>query len=107
MISRGLSAAANKAVKPIEGDTKEFAERVNHLFKERSRKARRGGQRDNAEDGERKEVENEDGRRKPRSLGGSVSEAWEGDKVEFIVDIPVWSPGCFQGLSGICISDLN
>lgn len=23
--------------------------------------------------------------------------SWEQDRVELIVDVPVWTPGCFQG----------
>jgi len=32
-------------------------------------------------------------------LGGSLSGSLEKDRAELIVDVPVWSPGCFQGMS--------
>lgn len=32
-----------------------------------------------------------------RSAGGSLGGSWETERAELIVDIPVWSPGCFQG----------
>ena len=56
MISRGLSATAAKPIKPIEGDTREFADRVAHIFRERSRKARRG-RHDDAPAGETTEAQ--------------------------------------------------
>ena len=34
-----------------------------------------------------------------RSMGGSLAGSWEKEMAELIVDIPVWSPGCFQGES--------
>lgn len=37
--------------------------------------------------------------RQVRSLGGSLAGSYENEKAELIVDIPVWSPGSFQGKS--------
>jgi hypothetical protein len=63
-------------VKDVKGDTKEFAEKLVHLVEERRRGVRVGN-----------------GGGGARSVVGS----WEVERVELIVDIPVWSPGCFQG----------
>jgi len=72
-------------VKEVTGDTKEFGNLVNRMVEKRARKARAG-----------EVVLGEDGR-KVKSLGGSLAGSWEKEKAELIVDIPVWSPGCFQG----------
>ena len=63
-------------VKDVKGDTKEFADKLVHLVESRRKggKVEKGG---------------------VRSVAGS----WEVERVELIVDIPVWSPGCFQGMS--------
>lgn len=75
---------------PIDGDTKAFAERVVAIIEARARRARTGAWFNLGE---------VDESRKIRSLGGSLSGSWEMERAEFIVDIPVWSPGCFQGES--------
>jgi hypothetical protein len=35
--------------------------------------------------------------KKGRSLGPSLAGSFENERAELLVDIPVWSPGCFQG----------
>lgn len=80
-------ARAGRVVRDVEGDTKEFGDLVVGMVEKRSRNARGGGQ-----------VVNEEGR-KVRSMGGSLAGSWEKEMAELIVDIPVWSPGCFQDLS--------
>ncbi|WRT68251.1 uncharacterized protein IL334_005227 [Kwoniella shivajii] len=37
--------------------------------------------------------------KRAKSLAGSLAGSWEVERAELIVDIPVWSPGCFQDLS--------
>lgn len=73
---------------PIDGDTKAFADKVVSIIEARARRARTGALFNLGE---------VDESRKIRSLGGSLSGSWEMERAEFIVDIPVWSPGCFQG----------
>ena len=85
LMSRGTTSP--RASKPIAGDTKEFAEQVVRIFRQRTLTARRG----------RHDSSDDRSDRKVRSLGGSASENWEGEKAELLVDIPVWSPGSFQG----------
>lgn len=74
----------------VEGDTKVFTERVVAIIENRARRARTG--RALGHEG-RFEVE----ARRGKSMGGSLSGSWENERAELIVDIPVWSPGCFQG----------
>jgi hypothetical protein len=76
---------------PIDGDTKAFADRVVAIIEARARRARTGALFN---------VGEVDENRKIRSLGSSLSGSWELERAEFIVDIPVWSPGCFQGEQG-------
>lgn len=75
---------------PIDGDTRAFADKVVAIIETRARKARAGGLFNLGE-----AVED----RKGGSLEGNLSGSWEIERAEFIVDIPVWSPGCFQGES--------
>ncbi|ORX38641.1 hypothetical protein BD324DRAFT_649990 [Kockovaella imperatae] len=93
LLSRSTTGGG-KPLKPVEGDTRAFAEQVVHLFRQRTDHSRRG------QSEYRPEPRDDQGRkRQGRSLGGSLSDTWDGEKVEFIVDIPVWSPGSFQDLS--------
>ena len=55
-----------------------------HMVEDRSRRGRKGD--DLQMDG----IEETKG-------GGSLSGSWEKERAELIVDVPVWSPGCFQG----------
>lgn len=59
------------------------------MVEDRSRRGRRGDdlQMDGIEEGVTKGAE------------GSLSGSWEKERAELIVDVPVWSPGCFQGSS--------
>lgn len=78
-------------VKEPQGDTKKFGELVAHMVEERTREARRGG--GSIEEAQALQA------RESRSVGGSLSGSLEKDRAELIVDVPVWSPGCFQGMS--------
>lgn len=75
--------------KDAEGDTKKFGELVAQLVEDRSRRHRKGDdlQMDGIEEGVKQGAE------------GSLSGSWEKERAELIVDVPVWSPGCFQDLS--------
>jgi hypothetical protein len=74
-----------------EGDTKEFGELVAHMVEERTRRSRKG----TVEEA----VQQQEEGRGAKSVGGSLSSSLEKDRAELIVDVPVWSPGCFQGMS--------
>jgi hypothetical protein len=78
--------------KDAEGDTKKFGELVAQLVEDRSRRHRKGDdlQMDGIEEGVKQGAE------------GSLSGSWEKERAELIVDVPVWSPGCFQGTSFDC-----
>ncbi|EIW67358.1 hypothetical protein M231_02500 [Tremella mesenterica] len=65
----------NKASAQLCGDAKKFA----HLVVEQIQFAGKSG--------------------KGEMRVGSLGTSWEKERVELIVDVPVWSPGCFQDLS--------
>lgn len=77
--------------KEPQGDTKAFGELVAHMVEERTRMSRRG----TVEEA----VQQQEEARGAKSVGGSLSGSLEKDRAELIVDVPVWSPGCFQGTS--------
>ena len=83
-----LCSRADRIVREVAGDTKDFGDLVVGMVEKRARKARGGNIIDSG---------GEDAR-KGRSLGGSLAGSWERERAELIVDIPVWSPGCFQGM---------
>ncbi|CAD6578069.1 MAG: hypothetical protein TREMPRED_002093 [Tremellales sp. Tagirdzhanova-0007] len=84
-----LCSRADRIVREVAGDTKDFGDLVVGMVEKRARKARGGNIIDSG---------GEDAR-KGRSLGGSLAGSWERERAELIVDIPVWSPGCFQDLT--------
>lgn len=90
-----LSPRNSQRALDVDGDTKAFADSVVGIIEDRARKIRSGGfaQDSDVEDEGRQQA------RKGRSLGGSIAGSWEIERAEFIVDVPVWSPGCFQGKS--------
>lgn len=75
-----------------QGDTKKFGDLVATMVEERTRMSRKGGN----DQGQR---EDDAGGRLTKSVGGSLAGSWEKERAELIVDVPVWSPGCFQGTS--------
>lgn len=95
LVSRATTAQQRFA-KPVEGDTKLFGEMVAELVNVRHRKARQGALVE-----EEEEAGSKAGTpvRKGKSLGGSLAGSWEDERAELIVDVPVWSPGCFTDLS--------
>ena len=91
---------------PIQGDTKAFADMVVEIVVDRSRRARMGKLPEMLENVQQQGGGDvaaaggggtDNALRKGRSCGGSLSGSWEMEKAELLVDIPVWSPGCFQG----------
>lgn len=68
-----MSRGTKQSAKELEGDPKMFAELVAGVVVSRDKKAK-------ASNGN-------------RSLPGS----WDQERAELLVDVPVWSPGCFQG----------
>lgn len=100
LCSRGLSAEGGKE---LDGDTKRFAEIVRDVVNDRAADRRKGELIEMIE-----HVHLDDGHlpappRRGRSVAGSVAGSWETERAELIVDIPVWSPGCFQGELG-CVA---
>ena len=110
------SRSSGRPPKPIEGDSRTFGNLVIRMMEDRSRKARMGAIEEvediHLEDrGRRRMVDHSgakplgpvsvgmDDRRKGKSLGGSLAGSWEMERAELIVDVPVWSPGCFNGAS--------
>lgn len=77
------------------GDTKKFGELVANMVDERTKRGRKGPLPEH-ESGQQQQKE-EVG--KSKSVGGSLAGSWEKERAELIVDVPVWSPGCFQDLS--------
>jgi hypothetical protein len=96
-----FSPRGGKPLKAVDGDTKQFAELVAAKVEDRSRRMRMGSARlsydQKAQLGQVEHVEERG--RQVRSLGGSLAGSYENEKAELIVDIPVWSPGSFQGKS--------
>ncbi|WWC71725.1 uncharacterized protein I206_105683 [Kwoniella pini CBS 10737] len=97
---------ATKTPKTVEGDTRKFADLVSKMVNQFDQQ-------------KRKEeliemIENVNLSSSPKPIlggslnvpkrnksigGGSLAGSWEVERAELIVDIPVWSPGCFQDLS--------
>nr|XP_031860104.1 uncharacterized protein CI109_004468 [Kwoniella shandongensis]KAA5527176.1 hypothetical protein CI109_004468 [Kwoniella shandongensis] len=100
LCSRGLSA---KGGKELDGDTKRFAEIVRDVVNDRAEDRRKGELIEMIENVHLDEGEDRGHLpappRRGRSVAGSVAGSWETERAELIVDIPVWSPGCFQDLS--------
>ena len=83
-----------------KGDTKRFGDLVASMVEERTRRGRRGQTPDNNNEDDENESQNGVGDgRVVKSVGGSLAGSWEKERAELIVDVPVWSPGCFQGMS--------
>lgn len=100
------SPMANKArggCADPKGDTKKFGDLVATMVEDRTRRGRKGRQdQEQEEEGEGQgqgEREDDAGGRLTKSVGGSLAGSWEKERAELIVDVPVWSPGCFQDLS--------
>lgn len=72
-------------------ETKRFADLVAHDVQRRSQISRHAAN-GNAHTHAQAE-------RRGHSLPGSLAGSWEKERAELIVDIPVWSPGCFSDLS--------
>ena len=74
-------------------ETKRFADLVAHNVQRRSQQLRHAGHA-HAHSHAHAHAE-----RRGHSLPGSLAGSWEKERAELIVDIPVWSPGCFSDLS--------
>jgi len=85
-LSRGA-----KGNEDVKGDTKEFADLMVHLVEQRVKGRHAGEILFKEGEGVR------EGGRGMKDGVKSVVGSWEVERVELIVDIPVWSPGCFQG----------
>ncbi|KAK8854920.1 hypothetical protein IAR55_003659 [Kwoniella newhampshirensis] len=96
LCSRGLSA---KGGKELDGDTRRFAEIVKRVVDDRAEDKRKGDLIEMIENVHLEEGHLPAPPRRGRSVAGSVAGSWETERAELIVDIPVWSPGCFQDLS--------
>ncbi|WVQ99862.1 hypothetical protein IAU59_007005 [Kwoniella sp. CBS 9459] len=88
----------------IDGDSKRFAELVAGMVNRRSDEKRKGElveMIENVKLDERSSHPNGiNAPKRTRSVVGSLGGgSWEAERLELIVDIPVWSPGCFQDLS--------
>ncbi|OCF38764.1 hypothetical protein I317_07445 [Kwoniella heveanensis CBS 569] len=89
----------------IDGDSKRFAEIVAGMVSRRANEKRKG---ELVEMIENVKLDDEsvsspkgiNAPKRTRSVAGSLGgSSWEAERLELIVDIPVWSPGCFQDLS--------
>ncbi|RSH88603.1 hypothetical protein EHS25_002830 [Saitozyma podzolica] len=87
LVARGATLLGN-ALRDVDGDTKKFGDLVANLVERRALLTRGGDA-----------LAHVDERIGARSAGGSLGGSWETERAELIVDIPVWSPGCFQDLS--------
>lgn len=92
-----LSSRTRAATAEPQGDTKRFGDLVASMVEERTRRGRRGQTPDSDQDGAAGNEANATGGRVIKSVGGSLAGSWEKERAELIVDVPVWSPGCFQG----------
>ncbi|KAI9637268.1 uncharacterized protein MKK02DRAFT_32153 [Dioszegia hungarica] len=92
LVSRA-AAGGGRAIRAVEGDSKEFAGLVAGIVQDRGVELRMGGL------GLGLDTDGGKGLKSSRSCAGSVAGSWEIERAELIVDVPVWSPGCFQDLS--------
>lgn len=93
-----LNSRTRAATADPTGDTKQFGDLVASMVEERTRRGRRGQTPDSEQDNDNDHDGNERrGGRVIKSVGGSLAGSWEKERAELIVDVPVWSPGCFQG----------
>ncbi|WWD02483.1 hypothetical protein V865_000523 [Kwoniella europaea PYCC6329] len=102
--------ALPKNPKAVDGDTKRFAEIVASMVTQRENEKRKSELIEMVEN-----VNLSSSQEDSRSIGSNVKRmnipkrnksiamgmvgSWEVEAAELIVDIPVWSPGCFQDLS--------
>lgn len=73
----------------MKGDSLEFAALVAGIVQDRGVELKMGGL---GLDVDGSQQQKGDGR-----VSKSVAGSWEIERAELIVDVPVWSPGCFQG----------
>ncbi|WVF72643.1 hypothetical protein IAT40_007461 [Kwoniella sp. CBS 6097] len=88
----------------IDGDSKKFAEIVAGMVNRRADLKRKEELVEMIENVKLDDVASSprgvDAPKRTRSVAGSLGgSSWEAERLELIVDIPVWSPGCFQDLS--------
>ncbi|WWC63124.1 uncharacterized protein I303_105724 [Kwoniella dejecticola CBS 10117] len=98
--------AATKTPKNVDGDTKKFAELVATMVTQLGQQRRKGElieMIENVNLSSSPSGKPQTGSlavpKRNRSVAGSLAGSWEVERAELIVDIPVWSPGCFQDLS--------
>ncbi|WWC90860.1 uncharacterized protein L201_005797 [Kwoniella dendrophila CBS 6074] len=106
--ARPYGPHAVKNQRQVDGDTKRFAELVSSMVNQRDQEKRKGElieMIENVNIHENQQSPSQSGRlnvpKRHQSVaaGSNLSGSWEVERAELIVDIPVWSPGCFQDLS--------
>ncbi|WVW85804.1 hypothetical protein I302_107842 [Kwoniella bestiolae CBS 10118] len=100
--------AAPKNPKPVDGDTKRFAELVASMVSQRENEKRKTeliemvenvNLSSSAEENRMGVTNRLNVPKRNKSVAMGMVGSWEVERAELIVDIPVWSPGCFQDLS--------
>lgn len=94
-----VGGAGGRAVRAVQGDSLRFADLVIGIVESRGVDARKGGLRLDVEGKQEGEGSRGTNIRASKSLAGSLAGSYEMERAELIVDVPVWSPGCFQGMS--------
>jgi hypothetical protein len=126
MMSRGAGGISGQGGrqntdKAVQGDTKKFGELVVKLIGERSARMSKnqGAEVVQIEDvnakvfapaptpANKNDMRGNSPRTPGRTPAGSLAGSWEKDRVELIVDVPVWTPGCFQGECGVIAAGLG
>ncbi|WVR07383.1 hypothetical protein IAU60_004424 [Kwoniella sp. DSM 27419] len=91
--------------RPVEGDSKRFVDMVAAMVNDAESHKRKGELIEMIENISLEQPSKPTHTRavtapiKSKSAAASVAGSWETERAELIVDIPVWSPGCFQDLS--------
>lgn len=83
----------------LEGDTKMFVELVAQMVVARTNTRGRRLSNNGDKGAVARSVSSSRARAASPGAGASLPGSWEGERAELLVDVPVWSPGCFQGTS--------
>lgn len=94
-----MSSRATPGAKvELEGDTKMFVELVAQMVVARTNTRGRRMSGKGEKGAVARSVSSSRARGVSPGAGASLPGSWEGERAELLVDVPVWSPGCFQGM---------